>query len=122
MKQPLRRFKIWFAVPWLGLMLFYSQLKSQVPTEQDCLGAIPICGPVYTTPSSTFAAGNYLNEDGPGTCLVPGEWNSLWFVFTVITSGDIAFTIIPVSPFADYDWALYNLTNASCDEIQTNSS
>lgn len=122
MKQSLRRFTKWFAAPWLCLLLFSSQLKSQIPTDQDCLGAIPICGPVYTTPSSTFGAGNYLNEDGPGTCLVPGEWNSLWFVFTVITSGNIAFTIFPVSPFADYDWALYNLTNASCADIPTNNS
>lgn len=103
-------------------MLFVYQLKAQIPTDQDCLGAIPICGPVYSTPSSTFGAGNYLNEDGPGTCLVPGEWNSLWFVFTVITSGDLAFTIFPVTPNADYDWALYNLTGVPCADITTNGS
>jgi gliding motility-associated-like protein len=93
-----------------------------VPTEQDCLGAIPICGPIYETPSSTFGQGNYQNEDPPSTCLVPGEYNSQWFIFTVITSGDLAFTTYPVSPSADYDWALYNLTNATCEDILTTSS
>jgi len=111
-----------FAALWCCVFLFNTSLKSQVPTDQDCLGAIPICGPVYTTASSTFGQGNYPNEDPPFTCLVPGEYNSLWFIFTVINSGNLAFTIYPISPFADYDWALYNLTNATCADITTNSS
>lgn len=96
--------------------------KSQIPTNQDCLGAIPICSSVYVTSSATFGTGNYPGEHPPTTCLIPGEYNSLWFIFTVITSGNLAFEIVPVSPFADYDWALYNLTNASCADIKTNSS
>src|ERR1043165_3661211 len=122
MRQPLHTFKKYFSALLLCSLLFSSQLKSQIPTDQDCLGAIPICGPQYSTPSSTFGSGNYPNEDGPGTCLVPGEFNSLWFVFTVITSGNLAFTIVPSSPFADYDWCLYNLTGATCADIQTNGS
>lgn len=128
MKQPLPASsglsagKKYFSALLVCLLFFSTQLKSQIPTDQDCLGAIPICGPLYSTPSSTFGTGNYPNEDGPGTCLVPGEYNSLWFVFTVITSGNLAFTIIPISPFADYDWCLYNLTGASCEDIQTNGS
>ncbi|MDW8393596.1 MAG: gliding motility-associated C-terminal domain-containing protein [Chitinophagales bacterium] len=95
---------------------------AQTPTNQDCLGAIPICSPVYVTTSATFGTGNYPAEHPPSTCLIPGEYNSLWFIFTVISSGNLAFEIVPVSPFADYDWALYNLTNASCADIKTNSS
>lgn len=95
---------------------------AQIPTEQDCLGAIPICDFIWTTSSSTLGSGNYPNEVGPGTCLVSGEINSTWFVFTVITSGDLAFVITPGNLNADYDWALYNLTNASCEEIPTNGS
>lgn len=95
---------------------------SQIPTEQDCLGAIPICDFVWTTGSSTLGSGNYLNEVSPGTCLVSGELNSTWFTFTVINSGDLAFVITPIDLTADYDWALYNLTNALCEEIPTNGS
>ena len=109
----------------IAVFLFAAGISSsyaQVPTEQDCLGAIPICGPIYTTASSTFGSGNYPNEDPPSTCLVPGELNSQWFIFTVISSGDLAFTTYPVNFGADYDWALYNLTNATCEDILTNSS
>src|SRR5580765_6473636 len=105
MKQYLRM--VYCGSFFLALILSFATFCSaQVPTDQDCLGAIPICGPVYTTPSSTFGMGNYPNEDPPGTCLIPGEWNSLWFTFTVITSGNIAFKITPVNAFADYDWAM----------------
>jgi len=48
----------------------------------------------------------YPDEDNPGTCLVPGNNNITWFVFTVITSGDLAFAITPEDPTADYDWSL----------------
>ncbi|MCY7408860.1 MAG: gliding motility-associated C-terminal domain-containing protein [Chitinophagales bacterium] len=107
------------------LSVFTFPVKSayaQIPTEQDCLGAIPICGPVYVTPSSTFGTGSYPNEDPPSTCLIPGEYNSQWFIFTVITSGNLAFTTTPVNVNADYDWALYNLTNATCADIPLNSA
>ncbi|HUM48548.1 MAG TPA: hypothetical protein PLD84_16565 [Chitinophagales bacterium] len=95
---------------------------SQTPTFQDCLGATPVCNQVYTTPSSTFGTGNYPNESGPGTCLIPGEYNSSWYTFNISSSGTFAFAILPGSPTADYDWAMYNLTNATCSEIMTNGS
>ncbi len=110
---------------WVGIFLLVvlqTDVQAQIPTNQDCLGAIPICSPIYFTSSATFGSGNYPNEHPPVTCLVPGEYNSLWFIFTVISSGNLAFEIIPVSPFADYDWALYNLTNATCADIKTNSA
>ncbi len=120
--------KYLYALSRFGLfffaILFFSNRASfaQLPTEQDCLGAIPICGPIWTTESSTLGTGNYPDEDNPSTCLVPGEYNSTWFVFTVVTSGDLAFAITPVDPTADYDWSLYNLTNASCQDIPTDDA
>ncbi|MBK9730252.1 MAG: gliding motility-associated C-terminal domain-containing protein [Chitinophagaceae bacterium] len=107
---------------FIHLLFTSSNSFSQIPTEQDCLGAIPICDFIWTTASSTLGSGNYLNEVSPGTCLVSGELNSTWFTFTVISSGDLAFVITPIDLTADYDWALYNLTNASCEEIPTNGS
>lgn len=106
----------------MQLIMFTRTTFAQIPTEQDCLGAIPICDFIWTTGSSTLGSGNYLNEVSPGTCLVSGELNSTWFTFTVINSGDLAFVITPIDLTADYDWALYNLTNASCEEIPTNGS
>ena len=99
-----------------------SNSQAQLPTEQDCLGAIPICDFVWSISSSTLGVGNYPNENNPFTCLVPGEFNSTWFVFTVVQSGDLAFTVNPIDVTADYDWSLYNLTNASCEDILTNDA
>lgn len=104
------------------MLIPFQQSFAQIPTFQDCLGAIPVCNQVYNTPSSTFGTGNYPNEQGPGTCLIPGEFNSSWYTFNISSSGTFAFTITPVNAGADYDWAMYNLTNATCAEIQTNGS
>lgn len=101
--------------------LHAAVLKSQVPTEQDCLGAILICDPIYTNNDLNLGQGNYLNEVGPGSCQIQGEINSTWLKFPVIASGDLAFTIYPTSNM-DFDWALYNLTYDSCVDIFTNGS
>ena len=46
----------------------------------------------------------------------------MWYAFTVKSSGNLCFTINPTNPSADYDWALYNLTNATCEDIFTDPS
>ena len=38
------------------------------------------------------------------------------------TSGNLDFTITPNTISEDYDWAVYNLTNASCADIATDPS
>mgnify|MGYP003379100150 FL=1 len=114
--------RLLFALQCCCMLIPFQQSFAQIPTFQDCLGAIPVCNQVYNTPSSTFGTGNYPNEQGPGTCLIPGEFNSSWYTFNISSSGTFAFTITPVNAGADYDWAMYNLTNATCAEIQTNGS
>nr|MBA2422311.1 SprB repeat-containing protein [Chitinophagales bacterium] len=114
-----------FTLFFLGFQYFIlpsSETCAQIPTGQDCLGAAPVCQPTYTTASSTPGTGNYPNEQGPGTCLDPGEYNSSWFTFNISIAGTFAFTITPTIPNTDYDWALYNLSNASCADILTNGS
>jgi hypothetical protein len=45
----------------LSICLFpFTAIKSQIPTNQDCLGAIPICEPIYTTTDAYLGVGNYL--------------------------------------------------------------
>ncbi|GAB4289292.1 MAG: hypothetical protein Kow0068_14880 [Marinilabiliales bacterium] len=90
------------------------------PTEQDCLGAIPICGDSYSTTNSYSGTGNIPNEiNGSNSCLLDGERNDVWYIFTVQQDGDLMFTISPNDPSDDYDWAVYNLTNANCSDIAT---
>jgi hypothetical protein len=96
--------------------------SAQIPTEGDCLGAIQICEPVYTTPNPGNGTGNYVNEIGPNTCQLLGELNSIWLKFSVLNAGDLAFTITPVTLTSDYDWALYDLTGVTCADVLTNGS
>jgi hypothetical protein len=93
------------------------------PNEQDCLGAIPICGDSYNTAVSYSGTGNIPFEINYGSsCLRTGEKNDVWYVFTVQQDGDLMFTISPHDSNDDYDWAVFNLTNASCSEIATDPS
>ncbi|MBK8584176.1 MAG: PKD domain-containing protein [Bacteroidetes bacterium] len=93
------------------------------PTNQDCPNAIPICQNVYNTAVSYSGEGNILDEIDPlNSCLGAGELNDVWYTFTVQTSGNLDFTITPNTITEDYDWAVYNLTNASCADIATDPS
>ncbi|MFM9052061.1 MAG: hypothetical protein ACKOKF_07060, partial [Bacteroidota bacterium] len=90
------------------------------PTNQDCPNAIPICSNTWTTQQSFSGTGNILNEITPAiSCLGLGERNDVWFTFTVQQSGNLNFNITPNNMSDDYDWAVYNLTNASCANIAT---
>lgn len=105
---------------------FVSPASAQVPTVQDCLGAIPVCQDVYVEDNSFLGSGNYPNEifnpsgncenDCPGSCL-DGEQNSVWYVFTVQQAGILRLTIDPQDDGDDYDWAIYDITALRCDQI-----
>jgi|GEM_PF-1889844 len=75
--------------------------------EQDCAGAIPVCDLQYIQTNSY--GGYWVTDEIPNyqTCLLGGENNSVWYVFTPQTNGNLSFTINTVK---DYDWAIYNLT------------
>lgn len=109
-----------------SLVLFFALLlpqllRSQVPNNQDCLAAIPICQNVYSTTISYSGEGNYPNEINSGSsCLLSGELNDVWYTFTVQQSGNLNFLITPNNSADDYDWAVYNLTNNNCSDIFTN--
>lgn len=109
-----------------AILLTAISLFAQTPTDQDCLGAIPVCQYTYSQSNSYSGEGNYTNEINtsgcPGSCLLSGELNDVWYIFTVQTSGNLAFNITPNNSSDDYDWAVYNLTNANCSDIYSNSS
>jgi hypothetical protein len=102
-------------------LIFHTSLYAQVPTTQDCLGAIAVCQSTYWELNSYTGTGNYPSEINPaGSCLLDGEINDVWYVFTVLSSGQLSFVIQPNNNSDDYDWALFNLTNASCSDIYNN--
>ncbi|MCF8388889.1 MAG: hypothetical protein K9G58_02570 [Bacteroidales bacterium] len=76
----------------LFLFMTSMQLFAQQPTDQDCLGAIPVCDSTYYQPNSYVGTGNYPNEiptggGCPGNCLSQGEKNCVWYIITVQTDG-----------------------------------
>ncbi|MEL6843286.1 MAG: hypothetical protein AAFP02_08725, partial [Bacteroidota bacterium] len=103
-----------------------SLLTAQVPPlqpEQDCINALPICQPIVAVPTTYQGEGLDPNEiDGTLSCLGAGEINGVWFEFAVQDTGLISFDIIPAVQIDDYDWAVYDLTGASCFDIRTNQA
>lgn len=101
---------------------------SAPPNNQDCANAIPVCQNTYSTTTSYGGQGNVINEiNATNSCLGTGETNDVWYIITVTGSGNLNFSIRPknyVNIFGvifcdDYDWAVYNLTNAQCSDIYT---
>lgn len=115
----MRRLVIFF----FSFIALAANVKAQVPTNQDCLGAIPICQNVYSNPASYSGTGNYPTEINSGiSCLGSGELNDVWYTFTVQQSGNLCFSITPVALSDDYDWSVFNLTNNNCSDIYSNSA
>lgn len=92
------------------------------PTEQDCLGARPLCESYTNHPQSYVGIGHYydlfnfyeqqgmaVSTNNCPNCLVTGERNDVWYTFTAQSNGNLAFTIDPVDNNDDYDWALYSM-------------
>lgn len=88
-------------------------IGNQTGPEQDCVGAIPLCNSAYSY------AGSYLNHGSiqdvsTSSCLLSGETNSVWYVFTAQTAGTFGFTIVTTK---DYDFALYDISPVSMGGI-----
>jgi hypothetical protein len=98
----------------------FSQGKPPAPTVQDCLGAIPVCQPIYTTTQSYTGYGNVypeIHSNKACPLCMAGEINDVFYTFTVQNSGIFRFTLTPANPLDDYDWALFNMTNATCADL-----
>lgn len=96
------------------------QTKNYLP-EQDCFNALPVCQNTYVQTFSYVGSGNIPNEINPGiSCLQTGEQNDVWYAFTAQNSGILHFTISPLNPADDYDWAVFDLSQNSCEEIFVN--
>lgn len=92
----------------------------KMPSVQDCNQAIPICSDTYVQPNSYSGTGSVPNEIPASSCLINGEKNSVWYTLQEQTTGNLSFTITPISLTDDYDWAVYNISNTTCEEISTN--
>jgi hypothetical protein len=74
--------------------------------QEDCLGAFTVCsnqGFNNNTNNTGFV--NDLVSSNFG-CIVGGEHQGTWYVFSPSAGGNLGFTLNPVST-TDYDWAIW---------------
>ena len=103
-----------------AILLIYTHqsAKSQIVGSKDCIDALPLVNWQTVTYLSTEGEGLFPNEvDNTMSCLNSGEQNSGWFQFYISYPGVVSFSIIPEAQGADYDWAVYDITNGGCDAI-----
>ncbi len=93
-------------------------------SQQDCIGAIPVCNEFYYQPNSYLDAGIHTGEVNPAiSCFgSQGEKNSVWYVLNVQQTGDLSFIISPVDDCEDYDWILWDITDAQCSDTAVEGS
>ena len=102
--------------------------------NQDCLGAIPVCGnQVISQPTSFFGCGLIPEILTPGSfsnpsinpagfnsgCLLAGELNIVWYSIHINTAGLLSWT--HTHPLGFYDWIMFDITNTSCNAIANNT-
>ncbi|MBP7533184.1 MAG: hypothetical protein KA783_01965, partial [Chitinophagales bacterium] len=85
--------------------LFQTPLYDQ--PEQNCIDAIPICGNSISNDDYYIGFGEELELEPNQNCMVSGEINSVWYVFSIKQSGTLGFTI---NTSDDYDFSLWNIT------------
>ncbi len=88
-------------------------------TEQDCIGANAVCSEIYVQE-------DYDPDPGLFPIILPAEAcldnadNAIWYTFTVQESGFLSFVLTPQQVTDDYDWGLFDLTDADCEDIPNN--
>ena len=102
----------------VACLLLLSVIQLQAQSPQDCYGAIPVCQASYSQSTSYTGVGsnNELNPSNQG-CLTTGENNSVWYIVNITTPGSFTFDLIPNAATDDYDFAVWDLTDKSCDDM-----
>ncbi len=94
-----------------------TNISQPDPDYRDCYGAQPICGSTWHEPNAYSGTGEYPSEINEATSCLEGEKNGAWYSFTVENSGTLTILIEADNIGDDFDFALYNVTNANCEEI-----
>ncbi len=85
--------------------------------QSDCITAIPVCG---NSNLSYTPSGHGLIAEELGGCMATDERFTVWYTFSVGTSGTLAFTITPNNLSDDYDFAVYG-PNIPCSQVGTST-
>jgi len=98
------------------LLLLFILISSQLYYSQsDCSTAIPVCGNLDISYTPTGHGNQELPITGvpASLCLKSGEHFSVWYKFTIATSGTLNFIIDANVDSNDYDFAVYG-PNPDC--------
>lgn len=95
----------------------FSQLLPPNQPEQDACNALILCGTSFTSPYGYQGVG--LVNDLTATPCAGGEGNTMWLRLNVNTPGIIVFTIAPITVTDDYDMAVINMTNTTCNALSS---
>ena len=108
-----------FSVAESGFQLLASCEDDPAEREPtDCINAVSICRAIYTEDFAPLDEGFAPSEINPQTsCLKQGEQRGIWYRFTVLSGGKLGFVITPDDTLDDYDWTLFNISNASCADL-----
>ncbi len=99
-------------------LFFCKMLGAQTTAPGDCNDAIHITNGYYDMPGFAIPVNNIPDEISADlSCLSGGEMNGFWFEFLVLDSGTLSFNVMPYNFTDDYDWALFDITYASCFDI-----
>ena len=94
-----------------------------IPYSGDCLGATSICNGVYSDLPPVYSNGT--ENEFTGSCIWPYGNNPFitsWYLLEINNSGDLAFVITPEDTLADYDWAIFNITDGGCESLMYEDS
>lgn len=102
-----------FVFLFLILLTQFSFAQSDCADVGGAGGALAVCGnsPVSYTPIND----GDVDED-LGGCLSGDEHFSVWYSFTIATSGTLTFSINPVNFSDDYDFGVYG-PNVTCSTL-----
>lgn len=91
--------------------------NGQYQFSEDCTGALSLCNGRYVFPYSFDGNGSINELDTIPTCLSGGEHNSAWYKLSIDAPGYLVFSIEPLGPNDDYDFALFDITGGTCADV-----
>jgi len=118
----MKKNKIYLLLTFIGLLssrTLSAQLLPPNQPEQDACNALILCGSTFTSPYGYQGIG--IVSDLTNTPCSGGEGNTMWLRLNVNTAGIIVFTIAPLTVTDDYDMAVLDITNTTCDALSINN-
>lgn len=105
------------SLPFLLLLGIGTPGNAQVQSILDCFGKQKVCNNTYS--QTTVSSNVGVQELGPNNagCLSI-EHHPNWYVVNVTSPGQFTFTLTPLDPNDDYDFAVWDITGVGCKGVQ----